>query len=55
MLDSRKGAEPDDDSDTLRYCVLAGVGGSWAWAWAWVCGGVSSVGEQVFGGRGRRE
>ncbi len=50
MLDSKKGAEPDDDSDTLRYWLLAGVGGTWACT----CGGVSGAGELVFGGHGNK-
>lgn len=29
MLDSKKGDEPDDESETLRYWDLAGVGGIW--------------------------
>jgi hypothetical protein len=29
MLDSRNGEDPEDDNDTLRYCVLIGVGGTW--------------------------
>jgi hypothetical protein len=33
MLDNRNGEEPDEDSDTLRYCVLIGVGGTCICAW----------------------
>lgn len=28
MFDKRNGEDPDDDNETLRYCVLMGVGGT---------------------------